>query len=135
MREQFNYGLIKVSVYMPKRINIVRGDSGVGKTFLAKALHQLTLKSYKVISYGYENYMGISCDQIASLNDDSLLILDNADIYMTKELQRAVLQSHATCLIFVRDTTFFNSTNAALCKVVYKDKTLTLRELRYEDNF
>ena len=54
---------------------------------------------------------------------------------MTKDLQHAVLCSHATCLIFTRDTAFFNSTNAALCKVIYKDKTLTLRELRYEDNF
>ena len=39
MREQFNYGLVKVSVYMPKRINIVRGDSGSGKSFLAETLH------------------------------------------------------------------------------------------------
>lgn len=87
MEEKFMYGTISVSVSLPERINVVRGAAGTGKTFLAKTLGQLTFKGYEVISVNYGNYKVISCEQISELGDSTLLILDNADLYMTKELQ------------------------------------------------
>lgn len=129
------YGEISVKVSLPQRINIVRGNSGTGKTFLAKVLGQLVMKGYEVVSIKFDNYKAISYEKISTFGDNTLLILDNADLYMSSELQRALLNNAATCLIFTRDTRFFNITNSALCIVNYEGKELSIREIRYEDNF
>lgn len=135
MKEQFMYGEISVKVSLPQRINVVRGNSGMGKTFLAKVLRQLVLKGYDVVSIRFDNYKAVSCEQISTFGDNTLLIIDNADLYMSKELQHAILNNTATCLIYTRDTRFFNITNSALCVVRYVGKELSIREFRYEDNF
>lgn len=130
MEEQFMYGEISVKVSLPKRINVVRGDSGTGKTFLAKVLEQLEIMGYEVVSIRYDNYKAISCDQIRLFSSNTLLVLDNADLYMTRELQNAILETKATCLIYIRDTCLFNISNSALCKVSYEGKELSIREFR-----
>lgn len=131
MEEKFMYGTISVSVSLPERINVVRVAAGTGKTFLAKTLGQLTFKGYEVILVNYGNYKVISYEQISELGDNTLLILDNTNLYMTKELQQAILCNNVICLIFTRDTRFFNISNSALCVVEYSGKELSISGFNY----
>lgn len=135
MIEHFKYGDIQVDITLPTRVNVVSGDSGTGKTFLVKVLAKLSLKGYDVITIKHDNYKGFSPEAVKKVSSNTLLLLDNADLYMSDKFKDAILQSNAICIIFTRSTVYFNGLNAGRCTVEYDNKRLCIREFVYEDNF
>lgn len=133
--EKFMYGDIEVFVSLPQRVNIVRSDSGVGKSFLSIVLPQLNMRGFNVVVVKYDNFKTFDLNCLFRADEKTMVVFDNADIYMSEELKNAVISSEATCLIFTRDTRFFNVMNSGICVVSYDGKQLQIREVRCDDYF
>lgn len=131
----FNYGTDKVKVRLPGKINIVRGNSGTGKTYLSKVLLQLCDQGFKVLIFDFSNYVTCNTSLIKELKEDTILIFDNADLYMDSNLRDAILDTKATVLIFTRDTQYFTFMNSSVCVVSYDGQTLEVRGDRNDDYF
>ena len=103
------------------------GDSGTGKTFLCTILKNTGIEGFDLVSINYSNYGLLSKLSIKTLNDDSLVILDNADLYLTKDLIGQIFVSKAIFIVFTRNYLYFNRGNSCVCKVIYEDKRLQMR--------
>lgn len=133
MKLSFKYGTVNVVVDLPGQINIVRGDSGTGKSFVGKVLSQYKTKGLNIQYVNFSSYNLLSAEFIEKLSSNYLIVLDNADLYMNKSLAAAIVKSSAVFIIYTRSLEYFNRDNSNLCFVEYGNGKLCIRGERIED--
>lgn len=114
------------------RINIIKGASGTGKTYLFN-----TIASYctsNKISYAFIDYkFSASGDEdliFSHCINKELIILDNADLYLTKELFDKIRDLDATIILSKKTTFGLNMSDAYLYTIDYTNSSLVTKRLQ-----
>lgn len=128
VNEQYNGIFIQVNI--DSRLNILVGNSGTGKTLLLSALDLYCLNNN--ISCRLCNYND------ASLNEDQLinicsyadvLLLDNADLYLTNDILMHLLNISKIIVISMEDISNIDTNEAEQYLVDYNNTKLSIRKL------
>lgn len=122
-------GGVECNVLFQRKVNILKGDSGTGKSWLFRLL-----QSYFVangISYYFVNYLTRSEPEtiIAQAKKVQYLLLDNADLYLNSDTIGELLQCDATCIVATRLIKLLDIRKMGFYKVVYKDEALSVSEV------
>lgn len=126
-----NIGGVECNVLFKRKINILKGDSGAGKSWLFRLL-----QSYFVangISYYFVNYLTKSEPEviIAHAKKVQYLLLDNADLYLDAGTITELLQCDATCIVATRRIKLSDIKEMGFYQVVYRDGTLFASEVSH----
>jgi hypothetical protein len=119
------------SIDFKDKINMIKGDSGTGKTYL-----------FNVI-YGYCSVNNIPCayidyKMVASNNEDlifehcknkKLILLDNADLYLTSDLFNKLKNLDSTLIISKKTSFGLNMNDVHLYKVSYENRIISTRRI------
>ena len=100
---QTRYSGTQIKVNIKSGVNILEGYSGTGKTFLMKGIVYYC-KSNK-ISYSYIDYKDIDrgSDIIkASCRNKDIVMLDNADLYISNELLEEIKKTAKIIIISLK---------------------------------
>lgn len=124
-------GGVECNVLFQRKVNILKGDSGTGKSWLFRLL-----QSYFVangISYYFVNYLTRSEPEtiIAQAKKVQYLLLDNADLYLNSDTIGELLQCDATCIVATRLIKLLDIRKMGFYKVVYKDEALSVSEVSH----
>lgn len=127
---QMNYSGLLIDVNLMNRLTILLGDSGSGKTFLFSALTSYFILNG--INYGFLDY-NISKDNALDIvklyKDAEFILLDNADLYMTKELWQYISNAKSYFIIELKGWSNIIVKDMAICNVKYTSTMLTLESL------
>ncbi len=115
---------IQIHAAFTDKVCILFGDSGEGKTFFFTALHDYcNLNEIKLTHFSSMNMSDMdSMLQYAASSD--IVILDNADLYVSDKLLRGLLKTSKLILISVKDLTRIGSINYGIYDTVYEGETL-----------
>lgn len=113
------------------RINVIKGASGTGKTFLFNMISSYCTSNkipyafidYKFLASGDEDLIFYHC------RNKKLIILDNADLYLTSELFNKIRNLNATIILSKKSTFGLNMDDAHLYTIDYIDDSLITRRL------
>ena len=87
------YGGINVTVDFSNKFNIIRQNSGSGKTFLFKILGELCEEQGKKCCYLDYQAANYSITTLISIcNDFDIVCLDNADLYLNQEIMSELMK-------------------------------------------
>ena len=99
--EDFNISRLNIKVNISDRIAVFFDDSATGKTYLFSILRKkLIMEGKKVIFVNSESMRTKDGSDII-LNSD-VVILDNADLYLTDELFERIMKCRALVLLSVK---------------------------------
>ena len=88
-----------IDINLPDGVYNTWGDSGIGKTYLAKKLRQLALLKYPVNSYTYgEENIGLSLSNMLKSNLE-VLFIDRLDMYISEELCEEINNSSVKIIL------------------------------------
>lgn len=110
------------------RVNFLRGNSGTGKTFLLKALELYC--NNNDISCQYLDYRARhkSLEYISTLcGDADVLLLDNADLYLTPEIFNKLRSSGKFMVISMKDISELDLEGVKGYVVKYSNTQLVLK--------
>lgn len=124
-------GGIVYNINFTDRINVIKGASGTGKTFLFNTLASYfvnnkipyALIDYRFLATGDKDLIYPHC-----LNK-KVIILDNADLYLTKELFDKIKDSDATIILSKKSTFGLDMEDAHLYTIEYANSSLVTRRL------
>lgn len=124
-------GGISFDINFADKINVIKGASGTGKTFLFNMLSSYCSSNkisyafidYKFLASGDEDLIFPHC-----LNKE-LIILDNADLYLTPELFDKIRNLNATVILSKKSTFGLNMDDAHLYTIDYINTSLLTRRL------
>ena len=122
------YG-INFDVNFTDRINLLKGASGTGKTFLLNALASYCTDNkikYAFINYKFLATRGESSIFAPCLNEE-LILLDNADLYLTPELFDEIRSLDATIIMSMKTTFGLNMDDVHVYSVDYDGSSLATR--------
>lgn len=122
---------VEFNISFIDKINIIKGSSGTGKTFLFNTIASYCVSNkisyalidYKIVASGDESLILSHC------RNKSLIILDNADLYLTSELFNNIINLKLTIILSIKATFGLNMENAHLYTVTYKDSLLKTRRV------
>ena len=127
MKIDFNYGSIDVKVDLKDKICVFYDMSGTGKTFLFTMLKSYFLDTgISFISVDYTNYKILNgCD---FSDDTEVIILDNADLYMTGDMFSKLEKSNKSVIMSIKSIKGLNQRYMGFYNVIYtKDKMRVMR--------
>ena len=112
-------------------INVIKGASGTGKTFLFNMLSSYCISNkipfafigYRFLASGDEGLIFSLCI------NKKIIILDNADLYLTPELFNKLRGLNATIILSKKHTFGLNMDDAHLYTVDYSGSSLSTRWL------
>lgn len=122
---------INLSIDISDKVAILFDDSGTGKTFMFQMLESYFVINkipYEKFNYGSENKNLEWFKQ--SMKKAKVVLLDNADLYMTKELFNYLKSSDKQVIISIKHIEKLNfCNNCGFYTVVYDGKKLkTVKE-------
>lgn len=127
MKIDFNYSSINISIDLLDKICVFYDMSGTGKTFLftiLKSYFQVTKTSY--ISIDYSNYEVLNNYDFSG--DTKVIILDNADLYMTGDMFSKLEKSNKLVIMSIKSIKGLNQRYMGFYNVIYtKDKMRVMR--------
>lgn len=128
MRVTLSFNGIAVDAQLHKGITFLRGYSGTGKTLLLSAL-ELYCRNQGISCYLCDYHsQNLSEDKIyASCSDVQVLLLDNADLYLTPTLLKR-LKDIEYIIISKKILFGFDLVSATSCLVHYNNMQLILEE-------
>lgn len=110
---EFDYLQWHLKLMFKYRITFLAGDSATGKTFIAKALAELSsVPDYKIVVIDYRHTALL--DVITSF-ENRLIVLDNEELLMTDELREFILSSKNQFLLIGRNCEGFPVPWDAFC--------------------
>lgn len=128
MKIDFNYGSIEVKADLKDKICVFFDMSGTGKTFLFTMLKSYFLDTgISFISVDYTNYKIL--DSYDFSDDNKVIILDNADLYMNEKLFSNLESSEKLIVMSIKDIGNLSQKNMGFYRVLYKDTMLKVKRL------
>jgi chromosomal replication initiation ATPase DnaA len=114
----------KVDAHFNTGINVIYGYSGIGKTYLFKILNDYYMNNDKLnVAYVDFNYSNKSEESIIEYcKNADIVILDNADLYITKSLISKLRKICNCIVISMKNNIFFD------------DNDITQFQVKYENN-
>lgn len=129
---QTRYSGTQIKVNIKSGVNILEGYSGTGKTFLMEGIVSYC-KSNK-ISYSYIDYRDIDrgSDIIkASCRNKDIVMLDNADLYISNELLEGIKKTAKIIIISLKQIYMIDTSNCNFYYVTYENSQITAEEQLY----
>lgn len=124
------YNSANIDVTFINRLNILSGNSGTGKTFLYRALEHFCLINN--IKYKYLDFRSAEDTQEQIINicsDKDVLLLDNADLYLTESILKELRKdSNKILIICMKDTSRISIDSASRCYINYDGYNLVMKE-------
>lgn len=97
------YSGIVFDVDIQDRISLFTGYSGTGKTFAFGAIQEYLVSNNIRTIYFDDRQMDYTTDQLISLCDNKeVIILDNADLYLTQDLLDSIIDSDKILLCSIK---------------------------------
>lgn len=127
---QTNYNGLLIDIKLFKHITFLLGNSGTGKTFLFSVLIGYFMSNS--ITYGFLDFNtnpDNALDVIKAYNNVEFILLDNADLYMTKELWEYINSAKNYFIISMKGCSSIAFNNVSICNISYTPSTLTLEPL------
>ena len=127
MKIDFNYGSIEVKADLKDKICVFFDMSGTGKTFLFTMLKSYFLDAgISFISVDYASYKIL--DGYDFSDDTKVVILDNADLYMTSDMFSKLEKSNKLVIMSIKSIKGLNQRYMGFYNVIYtKDKMQVMR--------
>lgn len=125
MNIKCSYSGVNVDISLKDRICFIGGDSGTGKTFLFTILESYLTR--KNVSYCLFNYSSMNAVKGFDFDSVDVAILDNADLYMNKNIYMKVKKSHALVLICMHSYCGFDPDGSGEYEIDYKENTNTIK--------
>lgn len=127
-----NIGSINVSVKFTDKINLLVGDSGSGKSFLLSLIEEKYSNddNIHIACFDYKVARNINKDEMIKLaGDNDIVILENADLYMTKDLYQAL--SNDKCIVIASSKNYLSVPTelSGVYIVDYVDDKISTRRL------
>jgi hypothetical protein len=111
------------------KINMIKGNSGTGKTYLFTVLYSYC--SVNNISCVYIDYKMVASSNESLIfeqcKNKKLILLDNADLYLTSELFNKIKSLDATIIISKKTSFGLNMTGVHLYKLLYENGKIQTR--------
>lgn len=112
-------------------INVIRGSSGTGKTFLFNVISAYCAKNN--ITHAYIDYKTVLTGDtdliLPHCKGKDIVILDNADLYLTSDLFQSIRDLGCTIILSKKTTFGLNMRGAHLYTIDYKGNVLATRRL------
>ena len=119
MKIDFNYDSINVQADLIDNICVFCDKSGTGKTFLFSILEcYFEYEDIKYCSFNYLNYRAL---ENYDFSGAEVVILDNADLYMSEELFNRLEKSNKLEVMSIRSIGMLEMKNMGFYKICYKD--------------
>lgn len=124
-------GGMDLCIEFRRKINILKGDSGIGKSWV---LH--LLKSYFVangIPHYFVNYLSKSEPEtiLRQAKKVEYLLLDNADLYIDRTTVSQLLGCRADCIIATRNIKIMDMDKMGFYNIGYRENCLFTQEVPY----
>lgn len=133
MKENYSGVLFDVELDESDKFYLFLSPSGTGKTFLFNTLNEhLKNSGIGSVLINGELLNNLQGDSIIIENsclseDVDVVILDNADLYLTQSFLDLLQQHNKRVLISLKDISRFSFKNFGFYKVMYKGDTLKVR--------
>ena len=116
-----NNNPIKIDAEFSEGINVIYGYSGTGKSFMFSRINDYYANSteYKVSLIDYHYYNKAESIIIDFCRGSDLVLLDNADLYITHSLIDMLLKECKCIVISMKNTLFFDKNEANELSVEY----------------
>lgn len=122
-----NYQGINVDVQFNHIWNMLSGYSGTGKTFLMQAIKLFCMKHEISCVYCDYNFLDKEIDQVKSFcKNAEVVLLDNADLYLTNELFLWLKGSGKFLIVCMKDTSKIDMEDVAEYIVSYENRHITM---------
>lgn len=122
---------IHFNVNFVDSLNVLKGASGTGKTFLFNTICSYCMLNK--ISYAYIDYTFVSSADTKLIpehcHDKDLIILDNADLYLTPQLFSKIRELDSTIILSKKTTFGLDMSEAHMYVIEYVDDSLSTRRL------
>ena len=131
MKIDFNYGSIEVKADLKDKICVFFDMSGTGKTFLFTMLKSYFLDAgISFISVDYTSYKIL--DGYNFSDDTKVVILDNADLYMTSDMFSKLEKSNKLVIMSIKSIKGLNQRYMGFYNVIYTKDKMQVMRLEYE---
>jgi len=109
------------------KLSLLSGYSGTGKTFLINAIELYCLNNkikYAHVDYKFRDTKEEIIEGYCS--DAEVILLDNADLYLTNDLLSALRKDNKFIIMCMKDTSGLDMADVDEYIVNYKDKKITV---------
>jgi len=126
MRFTGKSGIVTFDVDLKKKWTFMRGNSGMGKTYLLNCLLKAVPQIYgnKVVVVNCTN---MNTDIVALAKQADLVCLDNADLYLTQELLEQLDSLDKFFLVAIHWTSGLALSEYDVARVVYEGSDIFLK--------
>lgn len=124
-------GGIHFDVKFSDKINIIRGESGTGKTFLLKTIESFCANNsipYASIDHKFLASNDVDLIYMHCINKD-IILLDNADLYLTPELFNKILSLNKTVIMSKKSIYGLNAADIHLYSIEFTESELKTSRL------
>lgn len=111
------------------KLNMLSSPSGTGKTFLLHAIQSFCTNQN--IEYAFYNCRNCILDEElikALCKDSQIVLLDNADLYLTNELLSWFKTQNMIVIICMKNTSHLDMEGVVEYTVDYRDRKVTIEE-------
>ena len=115
---------VTIDAEFKDHICFLSGDSGSGKSFLLRVFESYL--SGKSISYCLFNYSSMVAVRGFDFDSVDVVMLDNADLYMNRDIYMKAKKSHALVLICMHSYSGFDPSGSGEYIIDHEERTNTL---------
>ena len=122
----FNYNNLPATVNLEDNICYLLGDSGTGKTFIFSIIdYYCSINQIKCVNVNYAIASAMGKDLISICNRHDIVILDDADLYITNDILKQIKAKHI--LVGIKSQFGLTKADAGLYRVKYTEDSIDLR--------
>ena len=122
------YG-VEFDIELKDKICLFDGYSGTGKSFAMMAIHKyLVEQGVDVLYINYENCNYTVEQMIGLCSVNKVIIMDDADLYMTQELYNYIKLNCEQSLICLKDIYRIRRGNCGFYSIIYEGDTLRTKK-------
>ena len=115
---------VTIDAEFKDHICFLSGDSGSGKSFLLRVFESYL--SGKSISYCLFNYSSMVAVRGFDFDSVDVVMLDNVDLYMNRDIYMKAKKSHALVLICMHSYSGFDPSGSGEYIIDHEERTNTL---------
>ena len=125
-------GGIKISARFADKVNILIGYSGSGKSFLLSLIERKYAdNSLSVVSFDYNLATENNVEEyIRRASHNDLVLLNNADLYMTRELLEILAKVKCTVIAELKHAVVGRVENSGMYIVNFENDTIDVKKVR-----